>query len=521
MRIPLSVLLFALSPNAEYESQNIDFLSQYEGVKLYDPNSVDEEGNPNYLYMISPDIFHVNKDTGRNRRHENLTLICVKGDCQAKLEDFHPQDSVIIINPPRSSAYMFNRIGDVFDNYSNWDHQIHLALLRNASMQELLNITKAYADHQVVILDKSFTLLASLESPDGQTDPYLQDIIENGFMTAETMAFFRKHGLFSLVKNPKNPMLFQTRLSDGTEYYSVQYTFTVNGNVVGYSLSIDRGVRPLQNAIDTVGVLGASLGLYFQRENYENRGTTEVYETILAEILNRDHPKLEHFLDKLSYTSDLVAEGKFWLLRIDYANQDELPYFFLSWYLRNSIAGMKPFCYNDHFYVLCIGRQNSLSFTKEEKSIFCKGFRGMPFAVSVSQIFFSLMDLKMAVWKCDEAFRFSDYEYETSAVFWYKDIYLRSLLEKLAENHMDQHYMSPEYELLKRYDQEHNTDFCMIYMKYLENGRNINQTANAIFLHRNTVLNKVKKANAILQNEREDYQSMIAFMLTYMKDHLL
>ena len=79
---------------------------------------------------------------------------------------------------------------------------------------------------------------------------------------------------------------------------------------------------------------------------------------------------------------------------------------------------------------------------------------------------------------------------------------------------------SPCYILLKKHDEEKGGDLCDVFMQFLKNGRNINQTSAAIFLHRNTVLNKVKKAMSIMQNEFEDFQTQIAFIFAYLEDHM-
>ena len=79
--------------------------------------------------------------------------------------------------------------------------------------------------------------------------------------------------------------------------------------------------------------------------------------------------------------------------------------------------------------------------------------------------------------------------------------------------------VSPCYEVLKRYDMKNHTDLCDIFMHYLENGRSIGQTSNAIFLHRNTVQNKVKKAISIMGYECDSPQAMIAFILAYANEH--
>ena len=93
-----------------------------------------------------------------------------------------------------------------------------------------------------------------------------------------------------------------------------------------------------------------------------------------------------------------------------------------------------------------------------------------------------------------------------------------TILQELKKAGVDKMAASPCYEVLRQYDETHNGDLCYIFMQFLKNGRNVNQTSTAIFQHRNTVLNKVKKAVSIMQNECEDYQSRIAFMLSYLND---
>ena len=78
---------------------------------------------------------------------------------------------------------------------------------------------------------------------------------------------------------------------------------------------------------------------------------------------------------------------------------------------------------------------------------------------------------------------------------------------------------SPYYELLKQYDKEHNSDLCETFFQFLLNGRNVNQTSAAIYMHRNTVLNKIKKASAIMNNDFNDYQTQLYFIISYLTDH--
>ena len=131
------------------------------------------------------------------------------------------------------------------------------------------------------------------------------------------------------------------------------------------------------------------------------------------------------------------------------------------------------------------------------------------------------MDLPTAAAQAREALNIGATGSENGAPAFYhfSSIYARYLLQELKKAGVDKMMASPCYEVLRQYDETHNGDLCYIFMQFLKNGRNVNQTATAIFQHRNTVLNKVKKAVSIMQNECEDYQAHIAFILSYMNDH--
>ena len=131
------------------------------------------------------------------------------------------------------------------------------------------------------------------------------------------------------------------------------------------------------------------------------------------------------------------------------------------------------------------------------------------------------MDLPTAAAQAREALALGTSGEEAPAPSFYSfsDYYAKYLLQELKKTGVVKMAASPCYEVLRQYDETHNGDLCYIFMQFLKYGRNINQTATAIFQHRNTVLNKVKKAVSIMQNECEDYQAHIAFILSYINDH--
>ena len=62
----------------------------------------------------------------------------------------------------------------------------------------------------------------------------------------------------------------------------------------------------------------------------------------------------------------------------------------------------------------------------------------------------------------------------------------------------------PGLSALVRYDEEHNTNLREILLRYLLNDRSLSKTSKIMFMHRNTMLNKVNKITDIIEDDLED-----------------
>jgi DNA-binding PucR family transcriptional regulator len=63
---------------------------------------------------------------------------------------------------------------------------------------------------------------------------------------------------------------------------------------------------------------------------------------------------------------------------------------------------------------------------------------------------------------------------------------------------------APAVITLTRYDKKHHTNLRDVLFHYLHNGRSISKTAEVLYMHRNTVLNKLKKIQELCPLDLED-----------------
>lgn len=93
-------------------------------------------------------------------------------------------------------------------------------------------------------------------------------------------------------------------------------------------------------------------------------------------------------------------------------------------------------------------------------------------------------------------------------------------------NHKDIIYLiSPSVIELYRYDKKHNSDLLDTLFHYLLCGRNVSDTANVLYMHRNTVLNKIHKISSIihapLDNGNVQFTLLMScFIINYYENYL-
>ena len=96
-------------------------------------------------------------------------------------------------------------------------------------------------------------------------------------------------------------------------------------------------------------------------------------------------------------------------------------------------------------------------------------------------------------------------------LFIYEDYSMYYIIDLCAQKYIDTHHhndliylIHPSILKICRYDAEHNTNLRDVLYYYLLCGCNLGRTAQIMYMHRNTVLNKLNKINEIAEIPLED-----------------
>lgn len=580
MKLPLSVLMYRLTEDHGYgyETVNVDVSMEFEGIKLMDTadeeDPEDERGDiaagGRDLYLIEADEFEEQYDIFlSSERLASHVYVCLCRDDKSAVCTSCRELSVVFLFADVKFAYIFNRIQNIMKKFDEWEKSFHLSVLRNNSLQELVDITEGMMTHPLIVLDNNYSLLGHTRDM-SEVGPLVRSVIANGYASpddmrrlveAGVMPNFDSHETIKISSYRLDAQSVRQRGLDRDTFYSIAYRFVTGGRTVGYALAFHCLSHPTNGYLYLMNMIADKLALFFEQQRKNENTARESYETFLAGILGNPDMTERQMNEQAGHIQGLQTEGRFMLAQLQYDSIDDLSYSFISWSLRNSMPQFMPFVYRNSFYVLkdcaagtgaeavnaapgkaggAAGASISNEFlTEREKPLFFKCFRNIDYECGVSSMFFSLRNLRTAAAQCREALATgrsslwnspemvalrsgsaSEMSQAAAAandgIFYrYDDVAFVHILSQLRRVMPADALESPYFRMLSKYDSEHDTDLCAVMAQYIVCGCSVTRTAAATYMHRNTILNKVKKAAAVTGDPLEDFTAQVLFMMSY------
>jgi purine catabolism regulator len=94
-------------------------------------------------------------------------------------------------------------------------------------------------------------------------------------------------------------------------------------------------------------------------------------------------------------------------------------------------------------------------------------------------------------------------------VHYYEDLAVYDLLVNVRSDYR----VHPGLQKLVEYDKNNDTDYVKTLSTYLRNYKNLSRTADDLFLHRNTVLYRLRKIEEILQANLDNHSLCLQLQL--------
>lgn len=244
----------------------------------------------------------------------------------------------------------------------------------------------------------------------------------------------------------------------------------------------------------------------------------------LRELLETKHPNklaIERQLEALHF----VSKRFFYLAILQFSTvpPSRISFEALENQLRGILSGCMWCVYQDLFVIL-FTQDEAMPFSPVASNILRRAAISNGITVGISNCFSSLTEIHLAYSQAQSAVHFGrkfpiTYNTGRPVCHYYQYAFLE-MLEKCGRDCDLTQYCTPMLLQLLDYDRQNGTDLMNTLFEYLENSRNINQTAEALYIHKNTLLNRLNRIRSVmncdLNNSWDRFLLSLSFrVLTY------
>ena len=155
--------------------------------------------------------------------------------------------------------------------------------------------------------------------------------------------------------------------------------------------------------------------------------------------------------------------------------------------------------------IICIVRNLENSQINQENLDHIKEYsKKIDLKIGLSMPFCNFFELKLAFSQAAAAVKLGMMTDPKSIVFDYKDYYFKHLVNSFSSGTSLKTFCDPRIIQLKKYDDKNNSELFYTLLTFLKNSQSLVETSNKLYIHRNTLVKRMNKIEAILDVNIKD-----------------
>lgn len=409
----------------------------------------------------------------------------------------------------------YNQIREIFHRILSWDKRLDDIILTGQDMNVMLETYTELLPHHLLMWDASFNICAytkNIPAPNAR----VEEMERKGYFLPETVEFLVHKNLIAKSTdigtryfNPDmlpsgNQALIHHYFRQGLRFYSVCI-------YAGDDQTFERGIMGL------IEYFFGRLNFYLDKHAPAYQGQHFLYESFLIGLLEGTLTDSAVIAERAkSFRIRPTGTYRLYCLRI---NDYKIT---LARYLIETVASSAPdvklLQYQNH--VLMLKAQSSRSArTEEEKQNWLERITRLLMIhnayCGVSSEFSHLKEIRTAYGQACSALESGLMlcPQEKSRIYFYRDYYLYHLLKK-AENDIPLPSLYPgSLDSMLEQDLERGSNNLRLLETYLKNNQSVTATARQMYMHRNSVIYRVRKIEEMLGVSLENHDD--AFRLDF------
>lgn len=398
--------------------------------------------------------------------------------------------------------------------------------LTHQGIQELIEQASDLLGNPLLLMEEDGKFLAWRSwLPEGDHGPILAERMRHELectaMDTLHVQWLSKSGVLDKMSKEKASQIYFDRYLDCTAAIAP----IIIGSVEVAWLHMVEFCRPFEDTnLECFDILAKLLSQEIQKNDLFVHTSKSSTDYFLQELLETKYPNklaIERQLEALHF----VPKHYFYLAILQFSTDHPSRISFEA--LENQLRGILNGCmwcvYQEHFVIL-FTQDEAMPFNPSAKNVLRRVAIANGITVGISNCFSSLTEIHLADSQAQSAVHFGrripiTYNTGRPVCHYYQYAFLE-MLEKCGRDCDLTQYCAPMLLQLLDYDRKNGTDLMNTLFEYLENSRNINQTTKALYIHKNTLLNRLNRIRSVmdcdLNNSWDRFLLSLSFrVLTY------
>ncbi len=434
---------------------------------------------------------------------------------------------LIIVNENMTITSLFTLVQNRFFKILDWIQKMHETLIRNGTMQEILDLCAPIIDNYIAVSDSSLTLMAYTREI-ACDDPICTALVQHGYFPEEIIQIFRKYDLFKIWEMTEAP--YYDGSCEVAKYPTYHYIFKF-GNTYFAHIVMTCNRSPLTASMtDLFGILIDVLAVYIERAWEDKNTCNHIYDTFLTDMIDGAITNKAVIEERAQYVG-IPLTGNFYLFQIVPNDAPNISIGKMLIDFSELFPRVKFIRYQQRIVAINNFYSKDFDTQLDQLCAMMETFLSKYDALcGVSAFFTDIEELEHAFLQSTLALKYihqlrggelirniqPDSAYDARVHFFDKK-YFFCLLGEYSENAQMWYHSAYHAMLLQlhQYDQRHKSNNLQLLHVYLNCERNATESANQLNMHRNNVTYHINRIQEMLNVAFDDPLVRLMMLVSY------
>ncbi len=398
-------------------------------------------------------------------------------------------------------------------------YELSKNIVRDKGIQEFLSCASEIMDSPLILFDSSLYCKAVSNRGTGQSGKAAESRRNQqsykDLLIREARKVLERAELENKIDNEEMMAFYYSgELKNNMSVHKI----CINGFYIATLVIIEERRNLLKIGMRFQKILSGFIAQELQKATWYSDNCGDSRACFLVELLEEQYPNRKLIEKKLSILNYELKESLYMVV-VRFNRQYMGNAGILLYYFQRILTGELYAIYKNRLVIL-MNRRDGEGIGTFAIDMLKKGGEKYHLLIGISREFHDLVDIRRFFNQAEKALDYGEIYVNKNwkhPLYYFQDYMLFEMLELVRKNADLNDFVNPRLLRLIRYDKEKETDYMTTLFEFLEHSQNIKQTADAMYVHKNTLIYRIEKIKSILEydfsNSWENFTIYLSFRI--------